>query len=415
MPFNNIRSVQPQQQEVETEDQRLGRKAQAMGLTYESRSGGGANMNDPVVAKSIKEISSGLVDQDTVKIWQKRNPRVAGVFGKALEFAQDRETRKKKQQQILGRNIYGGTPDAFQQQGPVQQGQPDLPEIPASGPSFNQQQALQMATQQGALTPEFQAQTKGLAESFAPPSNKAASIGNAGEFELPNRDKVRAFLDKESRQWIYRDKQGNEQPLPYGARKVTPSSTGQEKMKPKQLLALRTEMADTENGVRTMTGYMKRVAKSPHGIELLVNKWVGKAKTMFGGDLSPENLSVLEQQGKLQGLLGKFRKEVVGPGVMTEYDAKRVIMAMGGEPDATRHPEIVRRLLAETLQSKIESYNKTLLPMYRDQRKRGGAYTKKLKALSMPKAFTTPLVNKPSAKRSVADIDAEIAELESQL
>jgi len=255
-----------------------------------------------------------------------------------------------------------------------------------------------------------------MSTKFAPKGTSPGDIGNVGMFQLPNDGpQVRAFMDKNQRRFIYRDEQGIEQPLPFDSRKVTPSSTGKERMNPKALLSLRTEMTETESGMRALTKYMEGVGDSDSGLNLLADKWVGKLKTIFGGDLSPQNLSVLQQQGQLQGLLGRFRKEVVGGGVMTEQDALRIISALGGETNATRHPEIVRRLLSEIATTKLEGYNRSLLPMYEDQRKRGGAYTKKLSPITLPKIFTTPITAgvavKPIEEMTLEELSAEEAKL----
>ena len=159
------------QQTGETEEQRLAKKAQAMGLTYAPRAGGGLTVNDPTVAKSVKEIASGNVDADTVKIWQKRNPRIAGIYGKAYESFQKNQQAKQRLQEITSRNIYGGNAEPFQQQGPVRPGE-TLPVIPAQGPSFNLPQATQMAAQEGVLTPEAQQSFGATAEAFQQPGQQ---------------------------------------------------------------------------------------------------------------------------------------------------------------------------------------------------------------------------------------------------
>lgn len=409
LPNSGLRSI-PQQVE-ETEDQRLARKAAAMGLDYAPRSGGGLNVNDPTVARSVEQISKGHVDLDTVKIWQKRNPRVAGIYGKAYEAFEANQRAMARLQEITSRNIFQGVQEPFQQAGPTRPGE-TLPFIERQPPSFDQRQAMQMAAQEGLLTPEAQVSFARTAQAFEPQKDRPSPISNLGEYQLPNKgDPVRAWFDSDKQQMVYRDIQGEIRNLPYGARKITPSSTGHERMSPKDLLKLRTDMNSVETGVRAITGYMKRVGESPHGLELLANKWIGKAKTIFGGTPSAESLSVMEQEGRLQGLLGRFREEVVGGGVMTEQDALRVISALGGEPNATRHPEIVRRLMKEILQSKIDLYNTTYLPVYRDQRGRGGPFTQKLKDIEMPKIFDTPLVADLS-KKSVDEMTLEELEAE---
>ena len=184
------------QQTGETEDQRLAKKAQEMGLTYAPRENGGLTVNDPTVAKSVKEIASGNVDADTVKIWQKRNPRIAGIYGKAYESFQKNQQAKDRLQQITSRNIYGGNAEPFQQQGPVQPGTTPLGEIPAQGPSFNLPQATQMAAQEGVLTPQAQQSFGETAGAFAPPGmpNKGVTLQEVEYLNSLPKDKQDSTL-----------------------------------------------------------------------------------------------------------------------------------------------------------------------------------------------------------------------------
>lgn len=227
-----------------------------------------------------------------------------------------------------------------------------------------------------------------------PSPNEVSSVA---QFRTPNGKDVNAYFDKRARSWLYKDESGKETKLPFGSKKITPTSSGRELMLPKDVLKLRTEMSDIENGMGQITKYMKSVGETGQGLDLLANKWEGKIKTIFGKVPDARELKILEQQGRLQGLLGKFRKEIVGGGVMTEYDAYRVIQALGGEPDATRHPEIVRRLLREIVEQKINTYNTALLPMFNDQAGRSGVY-KPRSELSIPGVFNKSLAGPPQIK-----------------
>jgi hypothetical protein len=62
----------------------------------------------------------------------------------------------------------------------------------------------------------------------------------------------------------------------------------------------------------------------------------------------------------LQSLLGAMRKEVVGGGVMTEQDAKRVIQALGGNINAMTNPTLVAAALRRLYTEKYNSYSKAV-------------------------------------------------------
>lgn len=79
------------------------------------------------------------------------------------------------------------------------------------------------------------------------------------------------------------------------------------------------------------------------GIESKVKGLTGDLKSLFGKtDLTrPEELIKL-LKAKQNTLLGKLRVAIVGPGVMTEQDAQRVIEALGGDiSNWTANPQIL--------------------------------------------------------------------------
>ena len=215
-----------------------------------------------------------------------------------------------------------------------------------------------------------------------------SDIGSQAQFRLKDGTEVRGFFDKGSRRWRYWDEEGEEQNLPFGVKRITPTSTGRELMKPKAIHKMRQGMMDTQTGLRQIARYMKNVAETGAGFKSIAAQWRAKFKVISGGeDLTQENISALMQKGQLQGLLGKFRKEIVGGGVMTEQDALRILSALGGEVAVTRHPEIVRRLLGDIVHAKIRMFNEVDLPMFNDQAKRTRIY-KTIKPLEVPPIFT---------------------------
>ena len=217
-----------------------------------------------------------------------------------------------------------------------------------------------------------------------------SDIGSQAQFRLKDGTEVRGFFDKGSRRWRYWDPEGEEQNLPFGVKRITPTSTGRELMKPTAIHKMRQGMMDTQTGLRQIVRYMKNVAETGAGFKSIAAQWRAKFKVISGEDLTQENIAALMQKGQLQGLLGKFRKEIVGGGVMTEQDALRILSALGGEVTVARHPEIVRLLLGDIVRAKIRMFNEVDLPMFNDQARRTRIY-KAIKPLEVPPIFSDTL------------------------
>lgn len=72
------------------------------------------------------------------------------------------------------------------------------------------------------------------------------------------------------------------------------------------------------------------------------------AKTLLSRGLTEDEMNRPLTQARIQGLIGKTKDDVVGPGVMTEADAGRVISALGGDlKSILANPELGVELLAD--------------------------------------------------------------------
>ena len=139
-------------------------------------------------------------------------------------------------------------------------------------------------------------------------------------------------------------------PAPAGARPGTPSMGGP--LNQQQFINLRDEQRTELSALRKLNNYFQTVKDTDIGFRRLADQVAANAKTLFGSGLSPDELATQVARGQLQGLLGMFRETIVGPGVMTEYDAQRVIQALGGDFNALQNPQTVERLLRELYQAK---------------------------------------------------------------
>ena len=77
-------------------------------------------------------------------------------------------------------------------------------------------------------------------------------------------------------------------------------------------------------------------------------------------DLTEGQVMLQLANGQLQGLLGSSRLEVLGGGVMTEYDAQRVIQYLGGDVDSFQSIQKVKMAMQKLLEEKKSRYNKDL-------------------------------------------------------
>jgi hypothetical protein len=246
------------------------------------------------------------------------------------------------------------------------------------------------------------------ASEWEPDSGTAADDPETSKKEwrirLPGKDgqlgaQVTSWWDPTKKQRFYRDPDTQEIKIkPKDANFITPTSTGKEIMSRDSMLKLSSDVTQARSGVRQLAEYMETVkGYGEYGLDLLASNWIGTIKTAFGGIPTLEQLNAMEDSGELRQILGPLRIQLTGGGVMSDFDVKNIIMALGGASQATRHPEIVRRLLRKIVTTKIEDYNKTLLPMYNDQAVRGGVYEQEA-PLEMPAIFDKPLIdfNAPS-------------------
>jgi len=131
--------------------------------------------------------------------------------------------------------------------------------------------------------------------------------------------------------------------------------------KQKFFAATRDALSVEEKALSSMDKYMEGLSKDPKGMQRYFNKIMTNLKTAFGGrEPTQEELSTAINEGRLQGLIGQVREDVVGPGVMTEFDAIRIIMSLGGDYSIFQAPEAALQLIGETRDKKFTSYSELL-------------------------------------------------------
>ena len=135
----------------------------------------------------------------------------------------------------------------------------------------------------------------------------------------------------------------------------------------KNLQAARDTIAKEQDAIFALKNYYDTRSKTPQGIEFLLKDIQGKLKTTL--ELDEDELRTQIGKGQFQGLLGRIRLDILGGGVLTEQDAKRLEQALG-RYGTTSNPEVVRRVLANIIKSKkakeLNAFNTYDLNVKRD-------------------------------------------------
>jgi len=233
--------------------------------------------------------------------------------------------------------------------------------------------------------------TAGVKKILSPPRKFSASKSVASATD-PGKYIGEYYQDTSTGDQYVRTKNGV---IPFDPAKHVPQNRSylqKEVISPDRMHKLDLDITEKENAMRQVSVYINDLKLTNQGVKRITDFVSKTFKTLFTSKrLTPEELKLAASQGRLQALLGRFRIDVVGPGVMTEYDAERVIAALGGFPGVPQNLEVAQTLLKEILGRSIRTY-KTNLHQYNRQvkifyGKRAGYQTRKL----------LPLANQPSA------------------
>ena len=188
-------------------------------------------------------------------------------------------------------------------------------------------------------------------------------------FALKDGRIIQFTFDPATGQYMYQSDKGRV-PVPADAKPTTASAASG--LSEKQYITYRQEAFDHRKGLEKLNSYFQTVGGTNVGIARLADAISANAKNLFAKTLTPEELNLQVGAGKLQGLLGLFRTDIVGPGVLTEYDANRVIEALGGDMSALQNKERVRILLEQIYQDKKDRLEFLAEELGRSDSVRGG-------------------------------------------
>ena len=118
---------------------------------------------------------------------------------------------------------------------------------------------------------------------------------------------------------------------------------------------------ENEQSLDALASYIKTFDDANVGFGRIGTDIQNFFDTIFATDgTTPAALAQGLAEGKFQALIGRFREEVVGPGIMTEFDAERIIAALGAEPSALQNPYRMKAILKDVFEQKIGVYDEAL-------------------------------------------------------
>ena len=133
----------------------------------------------------------------------------------------------------------------------------------------------------------------------------------------------------------------------------------------KNALDLQTEIFSDVSGIEQLKKFKADRIDSQEGLAQFVTSIKDRFRTAFGQDISPQGMKDAIARAGFERLLGVIRLDVLGPGVLTEQDAQRLIAAMGGFgglADRETSVKLVERLIKSkerASQGRITVYNQT--------------------------------------------------------
>ena len=137
---------------------------------------------------------------------------------------------------------------------------------------------------------------------------------------------------------------------------ITTTEIAERSVKRPKLLDMSQDIVTDYVSLQALTRYGASVDKAGQGINFAVDSLLRNINTILDAeDLTEEELAAGLATGQQEGLLGKYRLEVVGGGVMTEQDAMRVIKALGRR-GALRNKQEIKVLLTQMFKDKYAKY-----------------------------------------------------------
>lgn len=219
---------------------------------------------------------------------------------------------------------------------------------------------------------------------------------------LPNGQRVPSeFIP--GRGYVYRDADGSVKPVPQGAQPITASQGGFQTAP--GWLKLKKDRQEGINALNAIDAYAQQAGGLRQGYQRWATGLSAKFKTFLGEKgLTQEEFDQLQAPMKQQALLGMLRTTIVGPGVMTEYDAERIVQAMGGDPrSAMQNPAV----LASILENLYERKRQEVQVLQSEYERSAPAFGETPEPLPTPRGFGQKPAGQAPATRRPSSVPPE--------
>jgi hypothetical protein len=256
-------------------------------------------------------------------------------------------------------------------------------------------------------------------------NDRVFAVGNV---EMPDGTVYGDVL--QDRNGYFRMEGGQRIPVEGGQRINNSDSFGSKgQPTPAQAQETQTDLITTGQSLEAMDKLIEIIPSLPTGVSGLVSDLQKVFNTMTERGLNPNQLNRADAQAELQAILGGMRLDIVGPGVMTEQDAMRIITAMGGDMQSIlSNPEVaidrIQTIRDRTFgrydhtwnqyHTTIEAYpklNYLPVPRYepkpsgREQGQPRGAFEEEIKTTSLPDQRPLP----PELEDLVRSYETQVA------
>jgi hypothetical protein len=124
------------------------------------------------------------------------------------------------------------------------------------------------------------------------------------------------------------------------------------------MIKLTSNLIQQEESLKNLSQFMEnnQLVKET-GLPKYLDLIARDMKMLLNKGFTPKEVVQSINEGKFQQLIGQNRLAVVGSGTMTEFDAQRVILALGGDPASiVRNPQVAKKLLSDLLRSSYRQY-----------------------------------------------------------
>lgn len=161
-------------------------------------------------------------------------------------------------------------------------------------------------------------------------------------------------------------------PMPRGSNVVSVGQESKVIMNVNSLNQLEEQIDLSVMSMEGLTSYLESIEKAPQGLNRLYSDFVADTKTLFSDlvnadvdgtkftDLTEKELNIALARGKLQSLIGQFRLETVGGGVMTEQDAIRILWSLGGDVNALQNRAVVKDAMTRMFKKKYKNLSRQI-------------------------------------------------------